>query len=250
MKLITIPILNDNYVWLLNDKQHTLIIDPGVAQPIIDYLKQHNQQPTAILLTHHHDDHTAGVADLVKHYPNLNVYGPQECLTKGANEIVQEGDTLQFGSLLFSVIDVPGHTLQHIAYYCAPYLFCGDTLFSAGCGRIFEGTYEQMFSSLTKLAQLPDDTIVCSAHEYTLSNLEFELSLVPDDVAIQHAYQKAKQLRADNKPTLPSTLRDEKKINLFLRCNEPQLQTRFLPDTHQTTNLDLFRFFRTKKNQY
>lgn len=250
MKLITIPILNDNYVWLLTDDQHTLIIDPGVAQPVLDYLQQHNQQPTAILLTHHHDDHTGGVAELVNHYPNLNVYGPQECLTKGANERIQEGDSLQFGNILFSVIDVPGHTLQHVAYYCAPYLFCGDTLFSAGCGRIFEGSYEQMLSSLTKLAHLPENTVVCSAHEYTLSNLEFARSLVPDDKAIQQAYLKAKRLRSENKPTLPSTLAYEKTINLFLRCHESKLQAQFLPQRAQTTDLDLFRVFRTKKDRY
>jgi len=250
MKLINIPILDDNYVWLLINKQHAIIIDPSIAQPIIDFLQQNNQQPTAILLTHHHDDHTAGVAELVKHYPNLNVYGPQECLIKGANELVQEGDTIQFDTLLFSVLDVPGHTLQHIAYYCEPYLFCGDTLFSAGCGRIFEGTYEQMYHSLTKLAQLPDSTLVCCAHEYTLSNLTFAHELLPNDVNIQHAYTVTKQLRADNQPTLPTILAHEKKINLFLRCDEQSLKDQFLPQNHQATNLDLFRFFRQKKDHY
>lgn len=220
MKLISIPVLADNYIWLLTDSKNTIIIDPGAAKPVINILQKMGQVPDAILLTHHHDDHTAGVADLVSQYPDITVYGPEETRNKGAQKIVTEGTSIQVGHMQFQVIATPGHTLGHVAYYHAPYLFCGDTLFSAGCGRIFEGTPEQMYHSLQKLAALPDDTLVCCAHEYTLSNLRFAHSILPNDNEINQYLKQVEDMRDRGQSTLPSNLALEKQINLFLRCNE------------------------------
>lgn len=250
MNLIAIPILQDNYVWLLTDTNHTIIIDPGVAQPVIDYLQKNECLPTAILLTHHHDDHTAGVEELLKSYPNLIVYGPQETVGKGANQIIKNGDRLKLGSLVTTVFSVPGHTLGHVAYYCEPYLFCGDTLFSGGCGRVFEGTLEQMYSSLIRLYQLPDDTYICCSHEYTLSNLNFAHSLVPEDDNIARALIKTQKLRQHNQATLPSTLSTEKKINIFLRCSEKPLKQALLGNNNNASDLDFFIFLRNKKDHF
>jgi hydroxyacylglutathione hydrolase len=250
MNLVNIPILEDNYVWLLTNDHHTIIIDPGVAQPIIDYVQKNGLSPTAILLTHHHQDHVGGVRDLLAHYPQLMVYGPQETLSKGAQWIIDGDDMIEFGNLQFSVISVPGHTRQHVAYYSAPYLFCGDTLFSGGCGRIFEGTHPQMYESLMKLAKLPDETLICCAHEYTLSNLNFAHSIVPDDQDIETARQKVIQLRQNGQPTLPSVLADEKRINIFLRCENPSLKQRLLGNSDQNEALDLFIYLRNKKDHY
>lgn len=250
MTLINIPILQDNYVWLLTDNQHTIIVDPGLASPVIDYLQKNNLSPTAVLLTHHHNDHTDGVKGLLERYPRLGIYGPEETLVKGANKIVKEGDTLRFGNLNFDVVSTPGHTLNHVSYYCRPYLFSGDTLFSAGCGRIFEGTHEQMYYSLVKLAELPDDTQVCCAHEYTLSNLSFANALLPDDPIIKQSLDKVRRLRQNNQSTLPSLLSNERKINLFLRCSESSLKQQLLGNCNAINDIDLFRFLRNKKDHY
>ncbi|MDR0805610.1 MAG: hydroxyacylglutathione hydrolase [Enterobacteriaceae bacterium] len=225
MYLSNIPALQDNYIWLLSaDKQTTVIVDPGEVQPVIAALTQQQLIPDAILLTHHHHDHTGGVAELVKRYPALSVYGPEETRSKGAQFIVKQGDTITAAGMNFSVIDVPGHTLGHVAFYCAPHLFCGDTLFSAGCGRIFEGTPEQMYHSLEKLAALPDETKVCCAHEYTLSNLRFANFVLPEDSEIETYKKQVEQLRAENQASVPTELQFERKINLFLRCQQIDLQ--------------------------
>ena len=251
MHLIRIPAFQDNYIWLLTNNNHTtIIVDPGEAKPVIDALIQQNLTPTAILLTHHHNDHTGGVAELVRQYPELKVYGPEETRNKGAQIIVKEGDKLSIGTIQFSVTEVPGHTLGHVAYYSEPYLFCGDTLFSAGCGRIFEGTAKQMYHSLQKLASLPDSTKVCCAHEYTLSNLRFAHSVLPENIEIETYQQQIEQLRAQGQASIPTELQLERKINLFLRCHEIDLQRKLGMNVPSIETWQVFERLRSMKDNY
>ncbi|MBC8948685.1 MULTISPECIES: hydroxyacylglutathione hydrolase [Xenorhabdus] len=225
MDLIRIPALSDNYIWLLCDEnKHCAIIDPAESQPVIDILAANQLTPAAILLTHHHYDHVGGVPGLLKQYPELPVYGPEETQNKGITHIVHENNTVEIGSFSFRIIALPGHTLGHIAFYQAPYLFCGDTLFSGGCGRLFEGTAEQMFSSLEKISSLPDDTLICCAHEYTAANMKFAKAVLPDNQIIHDYYQEILKLRENNQATIPTDLQTEKKINVFLNCHDIDLQ--------------------------
>ncbi|MCX8662466.1 MULTISPECIES: hydroxyacylglutathione hydrolase [unclassified Gilliamella] len=238
-RLHVIPALKDNYIWLLenNDKQ-IVIIDPGEAAPVISYLKKHHLSPLAILLTHHHIDHTGGVTELKAFYPDIEVYGPSEINLQ--INYLDNIDKISIADFQFDIISVPGHTLGHLAYYCRPYLFCGDTLMSAGCGRIFEGDYKQMLSSLNNLKRLPDDTLICTGHEYTKANLNFAQMMVPHDKVIHEYYNYI----CKKKITLPSILTKEKQINLFLRCKEKSLQNKF----NCNNELELFAFFRSQKD--
>ncbi len=224
MELIRIPSLVDNYIWLLIHKGNCIVVDPGIAQPVQKFLEQNTINPIAILLTHHHDDHVNGVKELKKKYPELSVYGPMETRKKGVTCIIKNGDQLNFSGFSWKTIAVPGHTLGHVAYYQEPYLFCGDTIFSGGCGRIFEGTIEQMYNSINILKSLPDETLVCSAHEYTAVNMKFASYLLPNDEAIKTYTLEVNKKRKKKESTLPSNLKHEKKINIFLRFEDHQLQ--------------------------
>ncbi|ATW34416.1 MULTISPECIES: hydroxyacylglutathione hydrolase [Candidatus Williamhamiltonella] len=249
MRLIHIPALESNYIWLLADSnQHCVIVDPGEASPVESVLTYKGLLPQAILLTHHHQDHLGGVPQLLRRFPDIPVYGPKETNKKGATILLKEGDQLFICSQTFSVIEVPGHTLGHIAYYAAPYLFCGDTLFSAGCGRLFEGTADQMYDSIQKLIQLPDETLICAGHEYTLSNLKFARSILPDDPQIALYQKQAEQLKAKNQPTLPALLKLERQVNLFLRCKESFLQKKM--GTHKHDPLSVFSTLREMKDRF
>lgn len=216
--LVSIPALNDNYIWLYGrENLPVIVIDIPETTQLINYIHQHQLQVEAVLLTHHHDDHTAGVNEFKRAFPHIKVFGTEETSKKGATEIIQAG-RLQTEHYDIQVIETAGHTEQHISYVVDGHLFCGDSLFSAGCGRVFTGDYEKMFTGLQRLSQLPDDTIVCPAHEYTLSNLAFaETVLVNNEMLITHK-EKVQQLRADNQPSLPTTLALEKQINPFLRA--------------------------------
>jgi hydroxyacylglutathione hydrolase len=221
MTLLPIPAFADNYIWLLENGETAWIVDPGDAAPALEVLHEKNLQLAGILLTHHHPDHSGGIAELLKHY-QVPVYGPDNSPVRVLiSHPLQDGSCITLGNMAFSVIAIPGHTLDHIAFYSAAekILFCGDTLFSAGCGRVFEGTHEQMYQALLKLAELPDDTMVCCGHEYTLSNLRFAASLEPANNNILEHQKQCEILRAKNLPTLPSTIAQEKKINPFLRCH-------------------------------
>lgn len=251
MNLTSIPALQDNYIWTLNNADgHCLIVDPGEAAPVVAALKKNHWQPVAILLTHHHHDHVGGVKELLSSYPQLVVYGPEETQDKGATKIVSEGDRFTILGLEFSVITTPGHTLGHISYFSSPYLFCGDTMFSGGCGRLFEGTPQQMFQSFQKINKLPADTLICCAHEYTLSNLKFAASLLTKDAEITGYYLKIRELRAKKQVTVPTTLAFERRINVFLRTQVIELQKIIGFETSPQHEWQVFAALREKKDLF
>jgi hydroxyacylglutathione hydrolase len=214
----------DNYIWVLHNQHSAAIIDPGDASPVIDYLRQQNLQPVAILCTHHHSDHTGGNIAL-QHKYGIPVYGPASKDIPGLTHTVHQGDMLLLDELAIelAILDVPGHTTDHIAYYGQNRLFCGDTLFACGCGRLFEGNAQQMYDSLTKLADLPDETLVYCAHEYTLANIQFAKTIDPDNLKLVEFEIEAEKRLAHNLPTLPSKLIAEKAVNPFLRCDQPAI---------------------------
>ncbi|TBL99108.1 hydroxyacylglutathione hydrolase [Hafnia paralvei] len=251
MNLISIPAMQDNYIWLLaNEQRECLIVDPGVASPVLHYLTENKLTPKAILLTHHHNDHVGGVGEILQNYPDITVYGPQETVNHGCTQQVQGHDEITVLGLNFSVLDVPGHTLGHIAYYAMPYLFCGDTLFSAGCGRIFEGTPEQMYASLQLIAQLPDNTLICCAHEYTESNLRFARYVLPENKEIETYQKQVKELRLKHQPSVPSLLKMEKEINPFLRCYDNDLQRNIGFENHPNETWQVFARLRDMKDSF
>ena len=218
-KVLAIPAFSDNYIWALHDDSgRAVIVDPGDAAPVLAALDRHGLQPAAILITHHHRDHIGGVAALRERFP-LPVYGPAEA---GAAVTVQvaDGDLVEFAEprLRLRVLEVPGHTAGHVAYAGEGVLFCGDTLFAGGCGRLFEGTPAQMYGSLRKLAALPLDTRVYCAHEYTESNLRFALRVEPDNELLQNRLAAVHQQRLKGEITLPSTIELELQTNPFLRA--------------------------------
>ena len=227
--MIPLPAFTDNYIWMLHDGQRAVVVDPGVAQPVLDALgepgAQGSLQLEAILVTHHHADHVGGV-DVLRNATGARVYGPaRETIPEPLMRLAQ-GDHVEVLGLQFDVIDVPGHTAGHIAYYApavggAPLLFCGDTLFSGGCGRLFEGTPAQMLASLDALAALPPATRVCCAHEYTLSNLRFALAVEPGNAELINYARQCQQQREQGQPTLPSTIGTERAVNPFLRSRQP-----------------------------
>jgi hydroxyacylglutathione hydrolase len=209
----------DNYIWLLRDGHRVVVVDPGDAVPVQRYLEEQGCGLAAILLTHHHGDHTGGVADLLSR-ASVPVFGPASEAIPGVSMPLRGGDSvpIPFPQGGFQVMDVPGHTRGHIAYFSNGILFCGDTLFACGCGRLFEGTAEQMWASLGNLAALPRDTLVFCAHEYTQSNIRFALAVEPGNAALQSRAGRVAQLRAGNRPTVPFTLAEELETNPFLRA--------------------------------
>lgn len=222
-----VPAFRDNYIWVIHNQDYAAVVDPGIPSPVIDYLQSEKLQLCAILITHHHSDHTGGVTELMQSF-DIPVYGPYNESIAGVTYPLRENDSVQLEeiALNLSIIDIPGHTRGHIAYYgTAPFamVFCGDTLFSCGCGRIFEGNAAQMYQSLQKLCQLPDDTRIYCTHEYTLGNIRFARKVDPRNRELIELEIAAQQLRQNNIPTIPTRLSLEKAVNPFLRCDQPAL---------------------------
>ncbi len=219
IRISPIAAFHDNYIWLLESGSQAVVVDPGDAEPVLRILDQGRRKLEAILLTHHHPDHVGGVADLVAAQA-ARVFGPAASPFAGIDVRLREGDWLQVLGVEFTVLEIPGHTLDHIAYWSAGLdaLFCGDTLFACGCGRLFEGTAAQMFNSLNKIAQLPDRTRIYCAHEYTSANIRFALAVEPSNPDLVQRAADCASSRSRGEPTVPSELALEKATNPFLRC--------------------------------
>ncbi|WOT06628.1 hydroxyacylglutathione hydrolase [Shewanella youngdeokensis] len=232
---------NDNYIWALQTSQNhgAYVVDPGDANVVIDFLKTNQLPLLGVLITHHHHDHTGGIAQLLQHYGiDTPVYGPQIENINGVNQPVSATKSVLLKNIDLNaeIIEVPGHTLGHVAYLIDNILFCGDTLFSAGCGRLFEGTATQMQQSLALLSDLPESTKVYCTHEYTLANLAFANVVEPNNAELIRYTQQAQQLRANKKPTLPSSIGVEKAINPFLRTHTQVLQKTISEQFQQPIN--------------
>ncbi len=279
MTLLPLPAFDDNYIWMLHDGHQALVVDPGDEQPVLQALQAQHLQLKAILVTHHHADHVGGVDEL-RAATGAAVYGPAGETMPEPLQRMSDGDTLDLLGLHFTVLDVPGHTAGHIAWYCGPHgtaslppeeaqpawggpapagpdcdgqplLFCGDTLFSGGCGRLFEGTPAQMLASLDRLATLPGTTRVCCAHEYTLSNLRFARAVEPDNAALQDYSRQCEALRARQLPSLPSTIAVERDINPFLRSRQPAVARAMQARAAAAADdVSIFATLREWKNQF
>jgi len=255
MHIHPIAAFADNYIWLLTHGHNAAVIDPGQAAPVIDYLENHQLDLKAILLTHHHFDHIDGARELQERYA-CPIYGPK---MREIDTIQQsEGDSIDLnahGLGQWQVIATPGHTLDHLAYFSSsspPVLLCGDTLFGAGCGKLFEGTAEQMQNSLEKICALPDETLIYCGHEYTEDNLRFAVLAEPDNADIQQRIATARAQRARNKPTLPSTLALEKTTNPFLRWDNAELRRNTVQRTQASLDspADTFAAVRAWKDAF
>jgi hydroxyacylglutathione hydrolase len=270
LEYLPVPAFEDNYIWLVSDGHDAVVIDPGDAAPVEACLAQRGWRLTAILLTHHHHDHVGGVGRLLvsqsagksagKEGGAIPVYGPAGEKIDHLTQRLKQGDHVSIANpaLEFSVIDVPGHTAGHIAYFQEaadgnpPHLFCGDTLFAGGCGRLFEGTAKQMLASLDALAALPDATLVHCAHEYTLSNIRFARAAEPANAELVRWQEKAEALRAQNRPTLPTTMAHERAVNPFLRVDDAQVQATLAAQFARPVSgrLDAFTLMRGWKDKF
>jgi hydroxyacylglutathione hydrolase len=255
LQIIPIPAFKDNYIWLIHDGQQAIIVDPGDAILVIETLWRLNLILHTILVTHHHHDHIGGVAALLKAYPNSKVYAPRLESYVFEHVPVSELDVIALSEfdLIFAVIALPGHTLGHVAYYSKNsngenLLFCGDTLFGAGCGRLFEGSPTQMYDSLQKLAALPPETKVYCTHEYTMHNINFALTLEPNNPALAERFKVTQKIREINLPSLPSTIALELATNPFLRCQSDEIQLSV--KLKNASYLEVFSTIRELRNHY
>ncbi|NOT66315.1 MAG: hydroxyacylglutathione hydrolase [Methylotenera sp.] len=255
LEIIPIPAFEDNYIWLMHNGKHAIVVDPGDAAPVFNALQRANLSLSVILITHHHPDHIDGVAALLEKYPHAKIYAPKLEQYAFEHTPVGEPDVIyvQEFDLNFTVLDVSGHTIGHIAYYAEQadsnhLLFSGDVIFGAGCGRVPEGSYAPAYQSLQKLAALPKKTKVYCTHEYTLTNIQFALTLEPNNQALVERLSQTQKLRDLGRPSLPTTIAFELATNPYLRCNSHEIQT-----TLRAKNLDEFKIFfiiRKLKNNY
>ncbi|WP_297324116.1 hydroxyacylglutathione hydrolase [Nitrosomonas sp.] len=256
LNIYPVHAFKDNYIWVIHNQDYAVVVDPGIASPVIEYLALKKLQLSAILITHHHHDHTGGNAELLQLF-DIPVYGPQHEFISTVTHSVKEGDRLSLSeiSLHLTVLDTPGHTQGHIAYYGSDpinLVFCGDTLFSCGCGRIFEGTPQQLYESLQKICRLPDDTLAYCTHEYTLSNIRFARTVDPKNLQLIELERSAQALRNQNIPTIPTTLALEKAVNPFLRCNQQDIvnSAQNYAATSLADPLSVFTVLREWKNNF
>ena len=257
MQVYRIPVLSDNYIFLLHDRDRrtAAVVDPAVAEPVLEQLISLGAELTAILNTHHHSDHVGGNRQLIDRFPEVKVYGGAEDRGRipGQQVFLQGGDRVEFADRTAEIFFIPGHTKAHIAYYFSPNnpgetgeLFCGDTLFAGGCGRLFEGTPTQMVASLAQLRNLPDNTRVWCAHEYTLKNLQFALTVDSDNLDLQQRWGEVKAARSRNEPTIPSSIALEKSTNPFLRWDFASLQSA----TNSQDSVQTFARLRGMKDRF
>ncbi len=250
-----IPAFTDNYIWCLHNGSEAWVVDPGDANPVIDFINARHLSLRGILVTHHHPDHTGGIPTLREHFALATIYGPDNPAIADITDALREGDSIEVLGEKFAVIEVPGHTLDHIAYITAhlqpPALFCGDTLFAGGCGRLFEGTPAQMFESLRKLKSLAPATRVYCTHEYTQSNLRFAKAVEPDNLALVQRAREVDKVRTNDQPSLPSTLALELATNPFLRTEYPEVRAAALRHSPQSENeIAVFATLRRWKDQF
>jgi hydroxyacylglutathione hydrolase len=248
-----IKAFEDNYIWLLTTNEGSIVIDPGESSKIKSLIDNNEIDLKGVLITHHHYDHTNGLNDLSDN-GMLDIYGPENNIVE-INKRVKDSDRISIIGLDFEIIEVPGHTLDHIAFYSfnenMPILFCGDALFSGGCGRIFEGTHRQMYDSLNKLASLPKHTKVYCGHEYTLSNLKFAIEADTENQDLLDEYNHVKKLNISKTPSLPSTLDKELKINPFLRCNNMSIRNKINKEFNVSgDDFKIFTALREWKDNY
>lgn len=257
LEILPIPALRDNYIWLMRQpgEDSVAIVDPGESEPVLNYLGANKLNLSAILVTHHHWDHTSGIRDIIKKYKNATVYG--STLTMDGNTINypladNQSFPLEGPSMTFQSIPIPGHTLDHTAYYHPGILFSGDTLFAAGCGKLFEGTAEQMLNSLTTLSTYPKETKVYCGHEYTLENCHFAHAVEPDNQDIINRLKEMKALRDQQRPTLPSTIEIERQTNPFLRTHVSAVHqaAEEFSKKSLTNSVEVFAAIRQWKNQF
>ena len=255
LEIIPVKALRDNYIWLIKHKSSSqvLVVDPGDAQPAVDFIKKHRLTLNSILITHHHWDHTNGIDQLLS-YQQAPVYAPAKEIVSQCSHPLSDADRVAWPKLNieFQVLDIPGHTAGHIAYVGHNSVFCGDTLFAAGCGRLFEGAPHELYTSLKRLAELPDETNVFCAHEYTEANLKFALTVEPDNRATQERLKFVQKKRANSQVTLPSTIQLEKRTNPFLRCHLASVQLAVMKQCGQSSTdpLAVFTALRNWKDQF
>ena len=254
IKIHPIEAFNDNYIWLITTNTGSIVFDPGESSNLLNYLNKNMLDLKAILITHHHFDHTGGIDDILSKNKSTTVYGPNNNINSITNRL-QGGDQIKEIGIDFEVIEIPGHTLDHIAYFSEnhgdPILFCGDTLFAGGCGRVFEGTFSQMHESLGKLKNLPKNTKIYCGHEYTLSNLEFAKEVEPFNEIINKRYNEVSKLRNKGIPTLPTTLSIELQSNPFLRTDIQEVQNRVFDKFKTNKNeQDVFKAIRQWKDNF
>jgi len=250
--VLTVPAFQDNYLWVIQNGQEAIVVDPGDAAPIQACLDTHQLRLSAILCTHHHADHVGGVQALLAAYKGIHVFGPPDEAIPGRSHAVYDGNTLWLAAGEFRVMSVPGHTAGHVAYVWQNRLFCGDTLFAMGCGRLFEGTPAQMLDSLHRIAQLPGEFYVHCAHEYTLSNLAFAMTVDPDNTVLIERGKREHARRARGEATIPALLSEERATNPFLRADHPALKASAESWKQAPLNneLEVFTALREWKNQF